>query len=196
MPAFVDDMLKKFSISPADSVKTPTTANFLKESESALPLVDKSRYLSGVMSLNYLSIIRPDIKFPIVYLSTVTQPNTSHMDKLLRVMKYVAGTKDRGLLLAPKDYRLFIHADASYAIHPDVRSRGGIVASLGPGLSCPILMESFKIKSVVTSSTEAELVVLNDAVKFAAWWTRVLAFLGIRSGPVTIYQDNKSHTHR
>ena len=190
MPGYVSDIIKKYNIT--GTACTPGANNFLAVDNDS-PAVNKTLYLSMLQSLNYVSFIRPSIKFHVSYLATVSNPTQHHMQRLLRIYRYLNGTLNHGLRLSPKDYRVFAFADASYAIHPDSRSHGGLHINLGPGTSCPILVESFKLKSVATSSTEAELVVLMSATQFIQWYARILNFLGIHScGPATVYQDNKS----
>ena len=56
--------------------------------------------------------------------------------------------------------------DASYAAHPDMRSHTGATCTLGHG---SILSLSSKQKITTRSSTEAELVGVDDAMTFILW---------------------------
>ena len=84
-----------------------------------------------------------------------------------------------------------ISCDASHASHPDGYGQGGIVLSLG---SAPIFCRSFKLKSVARSSTESELIALEEASTYAVWWKQLLHELGVhkKTQPLRIYQDNLS----
>jgi hypothetical protein len=82
-----------------------------------------------------------------------------------------------------------IYADASHGIHADGKGHGGIIITLG---SAPVYSKSYKLKIITRSSSEAELVVLEEASTFTGWYKHLLLDLGIDVGPIPIYQDNKS----
>ena len=79
--------------------------------------------------------------------------------------------------------------DSSYAIHPDMCSHSGIIMMLGKGV-----MYSFSCKQKLNtkSSTEAELVVIDDAMVQVLWMQHFLAAQVEYIPMATIYQDNKS----
>ena len=56
--------------------------------------------------------------------------------------------------------------DASYAVHLDYKNHTGAACSLGHGAFIPI---SSKQKLVTKSSTESELVAVDDAMTFVMW---------------------------
>lgn len=80
--------------------------------------------------------------------------------------------------------------DASFAVHPDLRSHTGATMTLGRG--CPVSI-STKQKINMRSSTEAELVGVNNAMGLILWTRK---FLGEGQGfQVTdnvVFQDNQS----
>jgi hypothetical protein len=83
-----------------------------------------------------------------------------------------------------------VYADAAHMLHRDSKGHGGIIATLG---SAPILSKSFKLKLVTRSSTESELVCLDEAVTYSLWLTSLLReLLPSFKPPVRIMQDNKS----
>ena len=83
-------------------------------------------------------------------------------------MKYLNGTSELGIKLGKygSDMGLTVYADASYAVHPDCKSHGGIVVYTNRG---PVYIKCAKHKVVSKSSTEAELITLSDAVSIAAY---------------------------
>jgi hypothetical protein len=134
---------------------------------------------------------RPDILMPVTYLATKSaNPMQGDYNKGIRILSYVAGTKSRTLFFkANAELTLEIFADASHMLHKDAKGHGGIVGTLG---SAPVFAKSFKFKLVTRSSTESEMVCLEEAVTFALWITVLLRdFIQLRL-PVTIYQDNLS----
>jgi len=79
--------------------------------------------------------------------------------------------------------------DASFAVHHDYRSHTGATMSMGGG--CPISMSS-KQKINTRSSTEAELVGVNDAMALILWTRNFLIAQGYSVTDNVVFQDNKS----
>jgi hypothetical protein len=80
-------------------------------------------------------------------------------------------------------------ADASYAVHPDMRSHTGGAMSLGRGV---IYGTSTRQKLNTKSSTEAELVGVNDVMPQVLWTRYFLEAQGFKVSDSIIYQDNQS----
>ena len=81
------------------------------------------------------------------------------------------------------------HIDASFAVHPDCKSHTGAIGTLGKGA---FLSMSTKQKINVRSSTEAELVGVDDAAANVLWVRHFLLAQGYDLKDNIIYQDNKS----
>lgn len=83
------------------------------------------------------------------------------------------------------------YIDASYAVHPDMRSHTGIFITLGKG---PVFIGSSKQKLNAKSSTEAEIKALSDKMGDVIWiqdflkHQRPSAF----TDAAVIFQDNTS----
>jgi hypothetical protein len=79
--------------------------------------------------------------------------------------------------------------DASFAVHPDMRSHTGATISLGQG--SPF---SFSRKQRVNtkSSTEAELVGVDDGMPLILWTRHFLTNQGFKVKDNVVYQDNQS----
>jgi hypothetical protein len=78
---------------------------------------------------------RPDIHPTIAVLCTrVKQPNESDWQKLIRLMKYLNGTRDDKLILSADKLNVVKwYVDTSFAVHPDFKSHTGGVLTLGRG---------------------------------------------------------------
>jgi hypothetical protein len=76
---------------------------------------------------------RPDIQQAISVLCTqVRDLNQADWKKLMRVMKYLNGTKEENLTLSAEDLRVVKwYVDASFAVHPDFKSHTGAMMTLG-----------------------------------------------------------------
>jgi hypothetical protein len=134
---------------------------------------------------------RPDIHVAMTLLCTrVKSPNESDWKKLIRLLQYVNGTRDDVLTLAADDMQVVKwYVDASFAVHPDFKSHTRATMTFGKG--APITM-SRKQKLNTRSSTEAELVGVDDAINMILWTRLFLKEQGYRVEDNMVYQDNKS----
>jgi len=134
---------------------------------------------------------RPDISVAIAFLTTrVRSPDEQDWEKLSHLMQYLRGTKDLPLLLGADGtgiVKWFV--DASFAVHPNMRSHTGGAITLGRG--CPIVT-STKQKLNTRSSTESELVGVDDLMTSILWTRNFLKAQGYYVTENILYQDNKS----
>jgi hypothetical protein len=79
--------------------------------------------------------------------------------------------------------------DSAYSVHSDCKSHTSGTMSLGKG--CPINM-SRKQRINTWSSTEEELVGVNDNMTMDLWTKLFLEAQGLKVTDNIIYQDNKS----
>ena len=79
--------------------------------------------------------------------------------------------------------------DASYAVHWDSRSHTGMVMSFGLGA---VMSGSWRQKLNTGSSTEAELVGIDDALKYIMWGLYFIQAQGFKVKKNILMQDNKS----
>jgi hypothetical protein len=134
---------------------------------------------------------RPDVQQTISVLCTrVRDPNQADWEKLMRVMKYLNGTKGENLTLSADNLRVVKwYIDASFVVHPDFKSHTGAILTLGKGAMQSITR---KQKMNVQSSTEGELVAVDDAATMILWTKLFLEAQGYDVDKNIVYQDNKS----
>ena len=166
------------------------------EVDAESPELDKSNkehFHSVVAKLLYLSKrTRPDILVAISFLtSRVLVATEQDAIKLLRVLKYLFGTRHMGLVLSAEEAVLVIkiYIDASYGVHADGKSHTGSNAVLG---NANIVAKSTKQKLVAKSSTEAELIAASDSVSVVIHCRNFLEAQGYSLPPATVFQDNMS----
>jgi hypothetical protein len=117
-------------------------------------------------------------------------PNQTDWEKLTRVMKYLNGTRSEYLTLSADDLRVVKwYVDASFAVHPDFKSHTGTAMMLGKGAMQSIAR---KQKMNMRSSTEGELVAVDDAATMILWTKLFLEAQGYDVDKNIVYQDNKS----
>jgi hypothetical protein len=189
---YIDNLCDKFLDDSSSISSSPTGADFLQENNKDVS-VNTTKYLGLIMSLMYLArFTRPDILMPVTFLATKSaNPMQSDFNKGLKILSYVKGTKNKALFFkANVKPTLEIFADAAHMLHKDAKGHGGIIGTLG---SAPIFSKSFKFKLVTRSSTESEMISLEESVTFALWLTTLLKDFEFRTIlPVTIHQDNLS----
>ena len=119
---------------PVDTPMDPNVKLVLGQGES---LGDPRRYRRLVGKLNYLTITRPDISFPISVVSQFLQsPCDSHWDAVIRILRYIKSTPSQGVLYENRGHTQVIgYTDADWAGSPtDRRSTSGYCVFIGGNL--------------------------------------------------------------
>lgn len=118
------------------------------------------------------------------------QPDEDDWKKLIRLLTYLNGTIDLPLRLSAKDLNIIKwFTDASFATRHDMRSQTGAMMTLGKG---GIYCTAKKQKLNTKSSTEAELVGVDDVLGQALWTRYFLEAQGYEIQQNVMFQDNKS----
>jgi hypothetical protein len=200
MKEYIRNMLAEFKGKPeVDNLKkvtTPAASHLFNVNPKGVKLSDtwKDEFHTTVAKALFLcKRTRPDIQPTVPFLCTrVKEPDEDDWKKLLRMMKYLSQTIDLELTLeADGDADVILckwYPDAAFAVHPDCKSHTGAVLTLGKGAVQTI---SAKQKLNTRSSTEAELVAVDDVVVQAMWTRNFLEAQGYEC-KTTIYQDNTS----
>ncbi|KAL6332014.1 hypothetical protein AAG906_020371 [Vitis piasezkii] len=109
-------------------VDTPMDPNVKLVPGQGEPLGDPGRYRRLVGKLNYLTITRPDISFPVSVVSQFLQsPCDSHWDAVIRILRYIKSTPGQGVLYENRGHTQVVgYTDADWAGSPtDRRSTCG-----------------------------------------------------------------------
>jgi KUP system potassium uptake protein len=176
-------------------VTCPWTERLFKVDDNAPILSEtKSRtFYTFVMKGMFLcKRARPDIQPAIAFLSTrVRNPTEQDFQKLLRLMAFLQETEDDVLTLEINDEQSTEwYVDAAFAVHPDFKSHTGAYNTLGKGAFAAI---STKQKVNSRSSTEAELVAIDDVIAKILWSKRFIETQGFKLVDANvIYRDNTS----
>jgi len=134
---------------------------------------------------------RPDVLQPTAYLCTRTkEPTRFDWDKLVRLMKFLKQKPDDRLTLkADGSHILIWSVDSSFAVHEDFRSHTGGTLTMGRGAITNI---SAKQKVNTRSSTEAEVVGVDDVMGPILWTRYFLEEQGYEVIDNVLLQDNQS----
>ena len=134
---------------------------------------------------------RPDLQTAIAFLTTrVQSPDEDDYRKLGRCLRYLAATKEMKLTISADSLTTIRWwVDAAYGVHGDLRSHTGATMMLGKG---SVYSVSTKQKINTRSSTEAELVGVNDVMAIVLWTRLFLEAQGYYVHDNVIFQDNES----
>jgi hypothetical protein len=139
MTKYAENMLNKFpeKLEKKDLAKMPARDNLFNLGTKAKLDTKRSEIFHTFMAkgLFLCERARPDIQQAILVLCMrFKDPNQADLEKLMRVMKYLNGTRDENLTLSADDQRVVKwYVDASFAVHPDFKSHTSAMMTLGKG---------------------------------------------------------------
>jgi hypothetical protein len=140
-------------------------------------VADPTAYRSLTGALQYLTFTRPDLTYAVQQICLhMHDPRESHLVALKRLLRYVRGTVDCGLVLhRSPSAELVVYTDVDWAGRPDTRrSTSGYAVFLGGNL---ISWLSKRQPLVSRSSAEAEYRAVANGVAEAYWLRQLLAEL-------------------
>ncbi|KAI2512474.1 Reverse transcriptase (RNA-dependent DNA polymerase) [Fragilaria crotonensis] len=134
---------------------------------------------------------RQDVQPGIAFLSTRTsEPTEQDWAKLVKLMLFLKATQnDVTTMEADDSQTIKWYVDASFAVHRDYKSHTGATMTLGKGVLSSV---STKQKVMSRSSTEAELVGLDDVISKILWSKLFIVAQGYNVKTTIIYRDNTS----
>lgn len=181
---YINRMLHKFGMDDSKSLSTPLEVGHgLNDTRilEAEPITEVP-YAEAIGSLLYCAIAtRPDISHALSLLSKYNgRPRMIHWKGAKRVLRYLKGTSDYGLLYRSVDEPVIsCYSDADHASdHENRRSISGLVIFLCTG---PISYKAQQQPSVAISTTEAEYVAAAIAAKELVWLNRFIRELNVHT---------------
>ncbi|KAK0579794.1 hypothetical protein LWI29_031544 [Acer saccharum] len=189
---YAKEILKRFGMEKCNPVTTPVETGLeLRKNERGD--VDPTYFKSLVGSLRYLTCTRPDILYGVGLVSRYMEtPDQSHLNAAKRILRYIKGTINDGILYTKcEDCRLIGYSDSDWGRDLDERkSTTGFTFFMG---DTAFTWSSKKQAIVTLSSCEAEYVAACSAVCHGIWIRNVLQYLGFpQVNPTEIYIDNRS----
>ena len=138
------------------------------------PMKDAWSYRSVIGKLNFLEkSTRPEIAYAVHQCARfASDPKELHAAAVKRIGKYLLGTKDKGIILNPKEHSFDCFVDADFvgnwdrvyaAVDPSTaKSRTGYIIMYA---GCPIAWASKLQQEVALSTTEAEYNALSTSLR-------------------------------
>ena len=195
MDDYVKRMLDEFptKFKEEDKQETPAAGNLFEPGKGA-PLEPKRHEIfhSFVAKALFLSKrARLDIGPTVAVLaSRVQAPTQGDWHRLVRLMRYLHSTKGMHPTLYADDLHIIKwYIDASFATHPDFKSHTGATMTMGGG-AMQTMSRKQKLNS--RSSTEAELIGVDDAITQVLWTKLFMEAQGYIVEKNILFQDNKS----
>jgi len=196
--SYTRELLMRFGMNVCKPASTPSEvgANLMKTEEISttkdIPNRENRPYRELMGALTYLAMgTRPDIANTVAKLAQFsTCHEEKHWSAAKRVLRYLRGTTNLGLLYRKNNDTLIGFADADWGgCVIDRRSFSGYVFMLS---GAAISWKSQKQRTVSLSSTEAEYVSLSEATKEALYLRSLLHELNLRTtGNIELHSDNQ-----
>jgi hypothetical protein len=187
------DILERTGMTDCNLYSTPVdTQGKLSEAEGN-PVTDPTAYRSLAGALQYLTFTRPDITYAVQQICLhMHDPREPHLTALKRLLRYLCGTVDYGLLLhRSSSVELVVYTDADWAGCPDTRR-----STFGYAIFLDDNMVSWSSKRqlvVSRSSAEAKYRAVANGVAEASWLRQLLTELHTPLSQSTlVYYDNIS----
>nr|XP_023891192.1 uncharacterized protein LOC112003238 [Quercus suber] len=175
---YAQDLLLKLQMQSSKPARSPCAPHLrLVPNEGSL-LSNPHEYRSLVGSLHYLTFTRSDLSFAVHQVCQfMSFPTDVHLTAAKRILRYINGTLNFGILLQPGPISLSAFSDSDWAGDPfDRRSITGFIAYLGYN---PITWSAKKQDTVSRSSTESEYRALASTAVEVCWLRQVFKDLGI-----------------
>jgi len=191
---FIEKLLSVFNMDKSEPCDLPAVdSEKLSRKDPVSEKMKNRPYRSLVGSLLYTLGSRPDAAAAIRTVSQYMQdPADSHWNAAKRILRYFAGTRDRGVVYERKpDFEVQAYCDSDWgSCVDDRRSVTGYVLYAQGG---PLVWKSKKQPTVARSSCEAEYVALADTIAEALWVKMALEEMNItRKEPIKIFIDNQA----
>lgn len=196
---YIHQLVETFNMQDAKRMLTPlpphtslSEVNDDKQADDAP--AELSRYRELVGSLNYIAnTVRADISFAVSLLSRfLANPRIHHWNAAIHCLKYLKGTADLGITYhgtAESKNVIVGYTDSDWAGDKSTgRSTSGYVFMLN---GAAISWRSQRQPVVATSTAEAELISASLATQEAIHLRMLLGEMGLRQGPIKIYEDNQ-----
>ena len=174
-PFLIDRILSLLEIDDqVNSKKTPVSKPLLHKDKEAAPRARSWNYRAAIGMLNYLQeSTRPDIVMAVHQCARFpADPRITHERAVIRIGKYLLGTKDRGLKFIPDTSKgVECHVDADFAGSWDkadsgnpenVLSRTGYIISIH---GCPVTWTSKLQSEIALSTAETGYITLSQSTR-------------------------------
>ncbi|GAU50018.1 hypothetical protein TSUD_331710 [Trifolium subterraneum] len=192
---YASEILKRFEMDQCNPALTPSEPRLQLSRETEEKDVDSTEYRRLVGSLRYLCNTRPDIAYSVGIVSRyMEKPKMSHLSAAKRILRYIKGTMDYGIVLNKPDKKsieLIGYTDSNWCGDKDDRkSTAGYVFMYG---GAPISWCSRKEPVVALSTCEAEYIAASLSACQGVWLSNLIDEISnVKCDSVILKVDNMS----
>ena len=173
-PGLINKVLEETGMTDCNPSKTPAATVPLHIDSDGESFQESWDYATVVGMLMYLATnSRPDVAYAVNQCARFTHcPRNSHALAVKRVVRYLQGTKEKGLIMNPRgDFNVDCYVDADFAglwksedpTDPiSVKSRTGYIVTF---MGCPLTWLSKLQSQIALSTMEAEYIALSTAMR-------------------------------
>jgi hypothetical protein len=193
---YASELLKRFEMINCNPALTPCESRLQLTKEPEEKEVDATEYRKLIGSLRYLCNTRPDIAYSVGIVSRyMEKPKISHLIAAKRILRYVKGTLDHGIVFPSSDkereFDLVGYTDSNWCGDKDDRkSTAGYIFQIG---GASISWSSRKEPVVALSTCEAEYIAASLCACQGVWLCNLLNEISnIKCESVILKVDNLS----
>jgi Reverse transcriptase (RNA-dependent DNA polymerase) len=190
---YLQKVLERFNMTNAKIAPTPLPTGYSPiENKGTVNSVTRQKFQTVIGSLLYLMLgTRPDIAYAVIKMSQFSaNPSEDHLNRVIYIMHYLAGTQDYKLIYDGSQSKgLIAYTDSDWAADAiKCRSTTSFFAKLAGSIIC---WQSHLQKTVALSSTEAKYMALSDTSRQIKWIQSLLSELGYQIKRIPICADNQ-----
>ncbi|GAU23238.1 hypothetical protein TSUD_172660 [Trifolium subterraneum] len=192
---YAKEILERFNMDKSNEVCSPSVTGTKLSKHHKGEEVNPTQFKQIVGSLMYLTATRPDIMFAVNLIARrfMEHPVESHMMAAKRVLRYIRGTLELGIMYKKEkqEARFLAYSDSDYGGDlEDRKSTSGYVFKIGSGA---VSWSSKKQPVVTPSSTKAEFIFAAYCACQGIWLQRILLNMGFKLNKcLTVFCDNNS----
>lgn len=190
------DIITECGLLGAKSAQVPTELNHKLALAKGMRLQDPGKNRRLVGRLIYLTFTRPELSYIVHIISQfMHKPLEDHWAAALRVIRYLKGCSDQGIILSSDaNLTLTAYSDSDWSACPITRrSLSAYVVLLGDSL---VSWKTKKQRTVSRSSAEAEYRSMADTTCELKWLKRLLLQFGFsHPQPTRLFCDSQSAIH-
>jgi hypothetical protein len=189
------EILQRFGMSDCNGVCSPIVPGCKLVKDEAGKAIDATMYKQMIGCLMYMLATRPDMAYSVCLTARyMERPTEMHVAAVKRILRYLKGTLDHGILYKPKaggELILEGWSDSDYAgDYDDRKSTSGYVFTMN---GVAVSWCSKKQPIVTLSTTEAEFVSAASCACQCIWLRNVLKHLHVKQAGCTFINcDNSS----
>ncbi|KAK2427210.1 putative mitochondrial protein [Trifolium repens] len=189
------EILQRFGMSDCNGVCSPIVPGCKLVKDEAGKAIDATMYKQMIGCLMYMLATRPDMAYSVCLTARyMERPTEMHVAAVKRILRYLKGTLDHGILYKPKTGDELIlegWSDSDYAgDYDDRKSTSGYVFTIN---GVAVSWCSKKQPIVTLSTTEAEFVSAASCACQCIWLRNVLKHLHVKQAGCTFINcDNSS----